>query len=230
MISKSSSLRISYIDYNDRVNYKFAPAMISERISKYYDLFVGAIFVGKRLQRKTLLLLELDAATSFVDIGCGTGTLVIMAKQTNPHAQVTGLDPGNSVLAIAKSKATKSNVDVTFVLSGAEKLPFQDRSIDRIASSLAFHHMPTEIKKQALMEIHRVLAEDGLFILVDIGKPKNLLWKVLLKLEALIEPKEYIRDNMEGKIPDLVKGAGFSVDMARVPYMGIHFLRCKKIC
>jgi len=211
------------------MKYQTAPAMINGAFTKYYDFFVDAFFVGKLLQKKTVSLINLKESKSLVDIGCGTGTLVIFLKEKYPQANITGVDPDLIVLGVARKKAQKKKLTINFIQSGAERLPFSNKSIDVATSSLAFHHMPLEIKKQALSEIKRVLKNNGIFYLVDIGKPKTLFWKVLCRLESIVEPKEYLKDNLDGKIPMLLKAAGFTVEDARDQYMGIYFWKATKI-
>lgn len=42
------------------MKYKFAPAMVNNNQTKWYDYFVDAFFVGKNLQNKTLSLITLE--------------------------------------------------------------------------------------------------------------------------------------------------------------------------
>lgn len=202
--------------------------MLTKGLAFLYDPFVTAFGVGVSLHKKTLTASHITRDERILDIGCGTGTFVLLVKKTYPDSNVVGLDPDEEVLQIAKSKAQKSNSDITFVQASAENLPFQDSSFDIIVSSLAFHHLPTAIKKQALQEICRVLKPRGRFLLVDIGKPKNLFWRVILYIESLIEPKTYIKDNLKGKIPSFLKETHFIVNEARPTYLGIQFLLARK--
>ncbi|HEV2339636.1 MAG TPA: class I SAM-dependent methyltransferase [Patescibacteria group bacterium] len=205
-------------------NYKHAPALINSWLTSFYDPVMNMFGVGTLFQKKTLDIVTLQEGQKLLDIGCGTGTLVMLVKTKHPKAKVTGLDPDQHVLAIAKRKAERSNHAIDFIQAGAEKLPFASSSFDIITSSLAFHHLPTTIKKQALGEIYRVLKPTGQFLLVDIGKPKNLLWKILLAIESIVEPKEYIKDNLEGKLPAFMIEAGFALKEVRKPYLSIQFL------
>ena len=204
--------------------YQHAPALINAWLTSFYDPVVNLFGVGNMFQKKTLQQLNLRDGQHFLDIGCGTGTLVSLVKAKYPKVNVIGLDPDEHVLEIAKRKAKKNNLVITFIQEGAEKLPFSTSSLDSIVSSLAFHHMPTDIKKQALQDIFRVLKQNGQFLLVDIGKPKNNLWKILLAIESIVEPKEYIKDNLEGKLILFMQEAGFKVCEIRKSYMGIQFL------
>lgn len=208
--------------------YKLAPAMINKRLTKYYDVFVNLVFVGQALQKRTLSLLSLGSGQKFLDIGCGTGTLVCLVKSEYTNVKVYGADPDKSVLDAATKKAKLSGLDIQYVQAGAEKLPFADNTFDVITSSLAFHHMPLFIKREALLEIKRILKPAGTFFLVDIGKPRNVFWKLIYYFESMVEPKEYIKDNLTGLLPNLMTEAGFTIQEVRKPYLGIYFWRAKQ--
>ncbi len=205
------------------MQYKHAPAMINKRLTAYYDFFVSLVLVGKALQKRTLTFISLKPGQKYLDVGCGTGTLAYLVKSRHPKAVVVGADPDPVVLEVATKKVSRKNLSVEFTKAVAEKLPFHSNEFDVVTSSLAFHHMPLEVKKQALREIRRVLKPSGMFLLVDIGKPKNNLWRLLCSIEAVVEPKEYIKDNLAGAIPQLMRGVGFRVTDVRKPYMGICF-------
>ncbi len=204
-----------------------APAMINTTLSRHYDLFVGALGVGKKLQKRTLRHIDLSAGDSYLDVGCGTGTLANLVKSKYTNASVKAVDPDNTVIEVAKKKANRNNMDIEFMQSGAESLPFDDNSQSFITSSLAFHHMPTDIKNAALIEIRRVLKSNGTFLLVDIGKPRNKLWEILCRIEAIVEPKQCIKDNIKGNIPVLLTKNGFRILIIHKPYMGIYTWECK---
>lgn len=134
------------------MKYRLAPAMINSRLSKHYDLFVDAVFVGKLLQKRTLKHIHLNDDHSYLDVGCGTGTLAVLVKSNYPKARVVGIDPESNVITVAKRKAAKNFLDIRFIQAPAENLPFGDNTFDVITSSLAFHHMPTTVKKRALSD------------------------------------------------------------------------------
>lgn len=202
--------------------------MITKNLAFLYDPLVNVIGVGVSLQKRVLKAVTLEPGETLLDVGCGTGTFVVLAKKTYSDAHITGVDPDESILKIAQNKSKKNNVDVVFVKAGGEKLPFTDRAFDYVVSTLVFHHLPTNMKKQALKEIYRVLKSDGKFLLTDIGKPKNLLWKILLSIESIVEPKEYLKDNVIGNIPTYMKNANFKVTQLNKPYLGIYFWEATK--
>lgn len=205
------------------MQYKFAPAFFCDSLTPWYDFVCNLTGIGLNLQKKVLELIPLKNGQHILDIGAGTGTLAILLKETNPAIYVTGIDPDERILEIAQKKAAQKNVSVKFLPVPAEKVPFPNEKFHIVVSTLIFHHLPTESKKQALKEIYRVLKNDGKLFLVDIGKPQNIVWKIILTIESVFEPRAYLQDNLAGKIPEFMHDAGFSMQELREPYRGIRF-------
>lgn len=92
-----------------------------------YDLFLWLVSLGiERVYRqKTLDLASLKPGESVLDIGCGTGTLAIAAKQrVGPAGSVYGVDASPEMLVRAGKKASKAGTEVVFQQGVVEALPF----------------------------------------------------------------------------------------------------------
>ena len=113
-----------------------------------------------------------------LDLGCGTGTFTLLAKKSQPSAEVTGIDIDPHILSIAREKATQANAKIKFDLGTAFNLPYPDNNFDRVISSLVFHHLTRENKLRALEEVLRVLKKNGELYIADMGKPQNLLMRL----------------------------------------------------
>jgi SAM-dependent methyltransferase len=88
-----------------------------------------------------------------VDLGAGTGKLTRLLLPT-----------GARVIAVEPIAEMRAHIDGAEVLDGtAEAIPLPDGSADVITAAQAFHWFDHD---RALPEIHRVLREDGSFILV----------------------------------------------------------------
>lgn len=104
-----------------------------------------------------------------LDVGCGTGDLVVAVKRSHPDAEVVGLDPDPKALARARRKLERAGLAVRLEQGFGDALPFEDASFDRVLSSFMFHHLPLEGKQGMLREVRRVLAPGGSFHMLDFG-------------------------------------------------------------
>jgi ubiquinone/menaquinone biosynthesis C-methylase UbiE len=145
-----------------------------------YDLMVWfsdtIIFRGrlKNLRTKTIELARLHSGDSVLDVGCGTGTLAIMAKErVGTTGRVYGIDPGPQQIARARSKSTAPNRTVDFQVGVIERLAFPDASFDAVTSTMMMHHLPDDLKRQGLAEIFRVLKPGGRLAIADFNRPEH---------------------------------------------------------
>jgi ubiquinone/menaquinone biosynthesis C-methylase UbiE len=154
-----------------------APATIG-RVLQWaagYDLLVWLLTRrSDRAFREQLLgPAQLAAGESVLDIGCGTGTLAIVAKgQVGADGNVFGIDASPAMIARASSKAAKAGVDVCFKTAVVESLPFAEAQFDVVLSTLMFHHLPRKLRQQCAREIRRVLKPQGRVLVVDFGRPQ----------------------------------------------------------
>jgi ubiquinone/menaquinone biosynthesis C-methylase UbiE len=135
-----------------------------------YDLLVWLLtHRSDRVFREQLIgLAHLAAGESVLDIGCGTGTLAIVAKgQVGATGKVFGIDASPAMIARANSKAGKAGIDVTFKTAVAEALPFPEAQFDVVVSTLMLHHLPRKVRQQCAREIRRVLKPEGRVLVVD---------------------------------------------------------------
>jgi ubiquinone/menaquinone biosynthesis C-methylase UbiE len=145
-----------------------------------YDLMVWffdtLVFRGrlKQLRRKTIELAQLHSGDAVLDVGCGTGTLAIMAKErVGTTGRVCGIDPGAQQIARARSKVTGPNRAVDFQVGVIERLAFADASFDAVTSTMMMHHLPDDLKRQGLAEILRVLKPGGRLAIADFNRPEH---------------------------------------------------------
>lgn len=141
-----------------------------------------------------------------LDLGCGTGTMAILIRQRRPESTVVGVDGDPKVLGVARGKAAKASLAIQFDEALADRLPYPDRSFDRVLSSLVLHHLTHDEKLAALREVYRVLKPGGGFHLADFGPPVGWYAAVVARLAA---HGERLRENLDGCLPKLLAEAGF---------------------
>jgi ubiquinone/menaquinone biosynthesis C-methylase UbiE len=144
-----------------------------------YDLMLwwyNVLSRGKwqELQRTITDLAQFQPGETVLDVGCGTGTLAIIAKQrVGVAGRVSGIDPGLKQITRARSKAGRAGLSIDFQVGVIEQLAFPDQSFDVVLSTFMMHVMPDDLKRQGLTEMARVLKPGGRLLVVDFRRPEE---------------------------------------------------------
>jgi|SRR3989344_1230006 len=213
------------------MNKDYIPVLSYSILTPIYDFFVVLLGYGKTHKITVINLLNLKSEDNLLDVGCGTGTLLTLAKEKYPNTDMIGVDIDSEVLSIARRKSQKANLKIEYVEASSAKLPFADESFNVVVSSLVFHHLPTDIKIQTIKEIYRVLKRNGRFLLADFGKKEGAtlyVFDFITKLLNLPESKT-LQDNLKGNLPIYLNDAGFKMSVVGKRYRGIEFLLAKKL-
>jgi ubiquinone/menaquinone biosynthesis C-methylase UbiE len=171
-----------------------------------------AKLLGFDAVRSTLLeQMALAPGRRVLDIGCGTGTLVVLIKQRYPDVGVVGLDPDPKALARAARKALRAGVRVHLNRGFSDQLPYVDGSFDHVSVAGMFSLLAPAEKQATLCEIRRVLRPGGSFHLLDgVGNPVgSSLWFALLRL-WLQQPGQHFRVCTEDEAVALMGQAGLT--------------------
>ena len=116
-----------------------------------------------------------------VDLGCGPGYLVAGIAKSLPHLRIIGIDIAEDMIhrATDKLSSLSSNEQVEFRQGDAQKLPFQDSTVDFVVTTLSLHHWRNA--QEALDEIYRVLRVGGQFLLFDFRRDGRQLFYWLFR-------------------------------------------------
>ena len=166
-----------------------------------------------REQRFKAMLLEqarLEPGQRLLDLGCGTGTLALMASEHEPGLEVTGLDADPEILARARRKAAAAGARIQFDEGYSTDLPYEDASFDRIVSTLFFHHLKPAAKRRTAAEIARVLGTGGELHVADFGRPGDPLMWMAFQTVRRFDGREETQDNLEGNLPAIFEAAGLA--------------------
>ncbi len=130
-------------------------------ISKRYDLFLGGVTFGRINQWQLELLGYVGNVEKLLDVGTGTGEVLLKAKQAKTRV---GLDISLGMLKVARKKCSQCY----FLLGDAENLPVKENTFDGITLSLVYRHLLD--RSQFLKEAHRILKKGGKVAILDINR------------------------------------------------------------
>jgi ubiquinone/menaquinone biosynthesis C-methylase UbiE len=175
----------------------FLPGMTREWLLPLYDP-VNRLLGVRRIRQRLLDQAAVRPGQRVLEIGCGTGSLLLAAKQAEPAAVVVGLDPDLAALARAQRKARRRHLAVQLDRGYADELPYADDSVDVVLSSFMLHHVPADQREPALREVLRVLRPGGALHLMDVGGSGDRGHR-----------HRFTREHAVDDVPDLLRRAGF---------------------
>ncbi|NVM38586.1 MAG: class I SAM-dependent methyltransferase [Candidatus Lokiarchaeota archaeon] len=193
----------------------------------------------KLLYRKVLSQLNVfNLKNSFVDVGCGSGNLIVQVAKKYPNLDLIGVDLSSEILELAKKKAVENNVNekIVFKIGSVENLPFPDKSVEFIITTLSLHHW--EDPKQAFEEIFRVLKDGGVLLIFDFRRDaRNFFYGLLKFATKVVVPKALKKINeplgslkagyVFSEISQIISQTSFSnVDIK--PYLAWMFIKLEK--
>jgi ubiquinone/menaquinone biosynthesis C-methylase UbiE len=145
----------------------------------------------KILRRRILSeLKKYNPEGKLVDLGCGSGNLLVLISKKYPNLELIGVDISSEILELAKLKTQENELidNVDFRVGGADNLPFPDNSVDFIISSLSLHHWkdPSIVFK----ETHRVLKQNGVLEIFDFRRDsRKFFYGLLTFVTKVVVPK-----------------------------------------
>lgn len=188
---------------------RYIPALRFDWLTRFYDPVVRVTTKEEKFKALLVAQANLSPGQRVLDVGCGTGTLMIMVKRAEPLAQVLGLDGDANVLKLAKRKLEAAGVDAELSQGMASAPPFEDGSFDRIVSSLFFHHLATAEKQAVLARVRRLLRPGGELHIADWGKAQNVAMRAAFLCVQILDGFATTDDNVTGKLPGYISDAGF---------------------
>jgi ubiquinone/menaquinone biosynthesis C-methylase UbiE len=139
-----------------------------------YDTQVEVLFYGtaNAIRRQALPpLSEVFAGRDqrglrLLDVGCGTGRFLDLAKQSWPRLPCLGLDMSEAYIREAKRHLKRWGWTQLIVANG-EAAPVPDASQDAVTSIFMFHELPPQVRRTVFGEFARILKPGGRLVVVD---------------------------------------------------------------
>jgi ubiquinone/menaquinone biosynthesis C-methylase UbiE len=184
---------------------EFLPAAGRDVFLPLYDPLVSLMGFGRAVQ-ELISQANIERAHSVLDVGCGTGTLIVMLKRRYSAVEVVGVDPDSKALQRARKKVGRAGVSVQLDQGFADELPYGEQSFDRVFSSFMFHHLDEDERERTSREVLRVLKPGGSFHLLDFvsNETSHGFFERLFAGHALM------KTNTNERILQLITRAGFT--------------------
>lgn len=132
-----------------------------DRLAASYDRLWGRY--ARRTAREVLGALPPLGAGTLLDVGCGTGILLSLARARFPGARLIGAEPSAGMRGVAAR--TLAGQDVTLLAAPAEAIALPDASVDALTCLNVLHYLADPAA--ALREWRRVLRPGGPLIVQD---------------------------------------------------------------
>lgn len=154
----------------NKINKKFF-----DKWAKSYD---NSIFSWsmRHVQRRVLEQTQINLRTSVLDIGCGTGYILLQLAETIKKGRIVGIDISSEMIKQASLK-TENIKNIKIKKSGVEKIPYKKEMFDYVLTTDAFHHFKNA--DAAIKEMKRVTKENGTIIIADINIPPHFLTNLI---------------------------------------------------
>ena len=178
-------------------------------LDRLYDPFIRLSMRERRFKQRLIDRAGIRPGHRVLDLGCGTGTLLLMLHRGHPGARLIGVDGDEAILKIAREKASGTGTSLALVAADAGRLPFQSGAFDRVLTTLVLHHLNRDHKKQVLREVWRILSPGGELHIADWGRPHTRVMWIAAQSVAAFDGREVMADNLAGRLPEFCREAGF---------------------
>lgn len=168
---------------------------------------------------------------SLLEIGCGTGPLLVAARKFRLCA---GVDIAMRWLVVAKKRLEQEKLDLPLVCACSESLPFREQQFSRVVFDSAIEHLRDQAV--SLREAHRVIKSDGAVFVAtpnrrgigpdpQTGIPcgsflPEKLTAALVRRAGGVPPKRRLLS--AGELRRLLQGAGFSAIRLFLPEISVR--------
>jgi ubiquinone/menaquinone biosynthesis C-methylase UbiE len=142
-----ATLAVAYYDLTEDV--------VDRRRARFLRHIAGAVARGEALASR------LPADGAILELGCGTGGLLVAANALG--RSITGVDLASRWLVVARRRLTDHGRRLSLVVGEAERLPWPSASFDTVVADSLLEHV--DDPAAVLREARRVLRPGGALVL-----------------------------------------------------------------
>lgn len=150
---------------------------IFDSVHRSYDTFLRFATFRKIDRWQEEVVANTPAGRFVVDVGTGTGEVLLKIACKNKKSQLIGVDLSVNMLKKAREKLKTAGIRPVLIKADALNMPFKNQSIDSLFFSLVFRHLPSN---EIISETRRVLKPGGYISIIEIAKPEsNFLYSLI---------------------------------------------------
>jgi ubiquinone/menaquinone biosynthesis C-methylase UbiE len=196
-----------------------------DRAATQYDRWISLLTFRQDLALRNYILDHiLPKKGTLLDVGCGTGKLLIEAGRRGMRG--TGIDTNKKMLQVAERRVKKYNLARRIALKygDATSLEFADGVFDVVVSTLMVSELQPEQLKAFLNEAARVVFPGGQVVVGGEGFPNSRFMRPLFELIRslsfkLVSRLSDVKSHQQYNIPVVMISAGLKPKY-RVSIMG----------
>lgn len=150
------------------------------QVAPRYDRAARWLSLGRDRQWKARAVRHLRGCglcPYVLDLASGTGDLAWHLIDTGLRGTVVAVEPNARMLALALDKC--AGLPVRFVRADLDHLPFRDGTFDVVLIGYGLRYAASIAR--LLTEVRRLLRPDGVFVALDLGRPRGLVRRSLLR-------------------------------------------------
>ena len=156
------------------------------------------------------------AKGKILEIGIGSGINIPFYNKANIE-KIYGLDPSEELNNIAQKKAINNNLEIDFLLNGAEEIALPSNSMDTIL--ITYTLCTIQDLESSLKEIKRVMKDDGVMLFCEHGIAPD---ENVMKWQNRVNPlwgKLFGGCNINRNIPEIIQSSGFTLNSLDQMYL-----------
>jgi ubiquinone/menaquinone biosynthesis C-methylase UbiE len=196
-----------------------------DRAASQYDRWISLLTLKQDTPLRNYIIDHLlPSKGTLLDVGCGTGKLLIEAGRRGIRG--IGVDTNREMLQLAEEQVKKHNLSRRIELKhgDATLLEFDDGTFDVVVSTLMVSELHPEQLKTFLTEAARVVVSGGQVAVGGEGTPRSKLMRPLFELIRylsfrLVSRLSEVESHPQYNIPAAMKSVGLNPKY-RVSLMG----------
>ena len=166
-----------------------------KKAAKIYDRYVEPFIAA--IRRKGVKMCRPQEGMLVLDVGCGTGTNLMLYQVAG--CKVFGIDLSPAMVEVAQSKLG----DRAEIRQGdAARMAYPDGLFDLVIGFLTLHEMPSQMRPAVISEMARVMKPDGRILFIDhhygpFRFPKGWVYRAVVLFFEIMAGREHFRNHRD---------------------------------